>query len=73
MNVSTDMTAAYDAVLKDPCASRWLKGAVLASTLRDPVDALNDAEALACMCRRRVELVNELSRTINSQRGEAIG
>jgi hypothetical protein len=36
-----------DAVLGDPAASDWLKAALTASLERDPVDALNDALALA--------------------------
>jgi len=34
-------------VLGDPAASDWLKAAITASLKRDPVDALNDALALA--------------------------
>jgi hypothetical protein len=34
------------AVLADFSASDWLKGAVRSSLERDPVDALNDTEAL---------------------------
>jgi hypothetical protein len=36
-----------DVVLGDPAASDWLKAAITTSLKRDPVDALNDALALA--------------------------
>ena len=36
-----------DVVLGDPASSDWLKAAITASLKRDPVDALNDALALA--------------------------
>lgn len=34
-------------ILKDPAASHWLKQALSSALLRDPVDAINDAEVLA--------------------------
>lgn len=51
-----------DAVLGDPAASDWLKAALSASLKRDPVDALNDALALAEVLeghlRERLELAD---------------
>jgi hypothetical protein len=40
-------------VLRDPSASFWLKAALRSSLGRDPVDAANDAEALARLLDRR--------------------
>lgn len=36
-----------DEVLRDPAASFWLSDALRSALLRDPVDAVNDAEVLA--------------------------
>jgi hypothetical protein len=36
-----------DEMLNDPACSYWLKGALTSALMRDPVDAANDAEALA--------------------------
>lgn len=33
-------------ILDDPCASFWIKNALRSALVRDPVDALNDAELL---------------------------
>jgi hypothetical protein len=41
-------------IANDPSASYWLKAAVIASNQRDPVDALNDAEALVQVCKQRL-------------------
>lgn len=35
--------------------SHWLKDAKAASLLRDPVDALNDAEALVLFAQKRLD------------------
>ena len=43
--------AAMLAVLADPAASRWLKGALESAMLRDPVDAVYDAELLRIVRR----------------------
>lgn len=48
------------AVLADPSASYWLKGAIVGALDRDPIDALNDAEALASLLRDvRADLLAE--------------
>lgn len=52
MNSTTDSA---DAVLADPCASEWLKTALRTALLRDPVDAANDAMALAEFLARRAD------------------
>jgi hypothetical protein len=41
-------------VLSDPAASHWLKMALRDSLERDPVDALNDALALAGVLEERL-------------------
>lgn len=40
-------------VLQDPAASLWLRNALRAALVRDPVDAANDAEVLARLLDRR--------------------
>jgi hypothetical protein len=40
-------------VLRDPAASLWLRNALRAALVRDPVDAANDAEVLARLLDRR--------------------
>jgi hypothetical protein len=40
-------------VLKDPCASTWLKNAIRTALDRDLVDAANDAEYLAVILKAR--------------------
>ena len=40
-------------VLRDPAASLWLRNALRAALIRDPVDAANDAEVLARLLDRR--------------------
>ncbi len=44
-------------ILSDPCASNWLKDAVRAALKRDPVDAVNDAEALVEVLSDRLDAV----------------
>ena len=55
-----EMTLEADAVLSDPSTSFWLRTAVQEALARDPVDALNDALALAQVLdtnlRRRLAL-----------------
>ena len=41
-------------VLVDPTASAWLKSALRALDSRDPVDALNDVEALQEIAEQRL-------------------
>jgi len=48
------MNAAAD-VLTDPSASDWLRDALRSALERDPVDAANDAEALARVLRERCD------------------
>lgn len=43
-----------NAVLSDPAASDWLRAALRDSLTRDPVDALNDALALAGILEDRL-------------------
>jgi hypothetical protein len=49
-----------DQILADPAASSWLKEAVKSALERDPVDALNDALALAGALEARLRAVLEL-------------
>lgn len=42
-------------VLNDPTASTWLREALRSALERDPVDAANDAEALAQLLVQRAE------------------
>jgi hypothetical protein len=44
-------------VLTDPSASEWLKSALQTAMTRDPVDALNDAFALAGLLEERLKNV----------------
>jgi hypothetical protein len=46
-------------ILADPAASHWLKAALLAALERDPVDAANDAEALAQALEERAAEILE--------------
>jgi hypothetical protein len=41
----------------DPCASYWLRDSVKALLQRDPVDAVNDAEALALAMRDHLKII----------------
>jgi hypothetical protein len=47
-------------ILADPAASGWLKEALRSALERDPVDALNDALALAGALEDRLRIVLEL-------------
>ncbi|QSB03787.1 hypothetical protein JWZ98_23035 (plasmid) [Methylomonas sp. EFPC1] len=40
------MMPLHNKILNDPAASDWLKNALRAALVRDPVDAVNDAEIL---------------------------
>lgn len=53
------MTPEIQRTLSDPAASEWLKASLLASLSRDPVDAANDADALAAMLAERAERVSQ--------------
>ena len=44
-----------DQILSDPACSIWLKESLQQSLLRDPVDALNDAEVLAAVLKARLD------------------
>jgi hypothetical protein len=47
-------------VMADPCSSAWLKTGLSAALERDPVDALNDALALAGILEERLRTLLEL-------------
>jgi|TARA_B100001059_G_scaffold22416_1_gene17943 hypothetical protein len=48
----------FEQALKhDPSTSFWLKKQFEATKERDPVDALNDAEALVCALKARLKLL----------------
>jgi hypothetical protein len=49
-----------EAILDDPAASDWLKGALRTALDRDPVDALNDALVLAGALEARLRVVLDL-------------
>jgi hypothetical protein len=51
---------AGEEILDDPAASDWLKGALRTALERDPVDALNDALALAGALETRLRVVLDL-------------
>jgi hypothetical protein len=56
--MSTPMADPHvDDVLSDPASSHWLKSALRDSLERDPVDALNDALALAGVLEERLRQV----------------
>jgi hypothetical protein len=48
-------------ILGDPAASDWLKEALRTALERDPVDALNDALALAGTLEERLRTVLDLA------------
>jgi hypothetical protein len=50
----TDEVMEAQAVLADPATSFWLKSAIEAALVRDPVDALNDALVLAAVLDGRL-------------------
>jgi len=49
----TDDLPSIEEVLRDPAASLWLRNALRAALVSDPVDAANDAEILARLLDRR--------------------
>jgi hypothetical protein len=44
-------------ILSDPCASYWLKRAIVDSQARDIVDALNDAETLVRVLESELDTI----------------
>ncbi len=48
---------APEAILRDPAASDWLKGALRGALERDTVDAVNDAELLAAVLDERLRVL----------------
>jgi len=44
---------AIEQIIDDPAVSFWLKNALRAALMRDPVDAANDAEVLAQVLDQR--------------------
>jgi hypothetical protein len=48
-------------VFEDPAASDWLKEALRTACERDPVDALNDALALAEVLEERLRILFDLA------------
>lgn len=53
-----------DLILADLEASNWLKSALLAALLRDPVDAANDADVLAAVLARRAREILESTESL---------
>ena len=53
ITIETDYEAFVDALLSDPATSFWLKEAIRALGVRDPVDALGDAGVLFTLQQRR--------------------
>jgi len=58
--MSNKQTSEVRAVLADPGASDWLKTALTTALDRDPVDATNDAEILAGLLARNLDLIFSL-------------
>jgi hypothetical protein len=55
MTLESDKTIAR--LLADPSLSYWLRGALRTAAARDPLDALNDAEALCQVLTERAREV----------------
>ena len=53
MNATSPLPSSQ-AILSDPEASEWLKSALRSATMRDPIDALNDALVLAATLEERL-------------------
>ena len=53
----TPFMSAVSAVLEDPSTSNSLRQRIQADIVRDPIDALNDAERHVELCRMRVKEV----------------
>jgi hypothetical protein len=54
------------AVLADPATSKWLKVALEAALSRDPVDAANDAQALADLLSHRLDSMFQAAGVVRS-------
>lgn len=61
---TTAEDASVEAVLADPAASYWLQDALREALERDPVDALNDALALAGVLEERLRRVLGLDESL---------
>lgn len=48
-----DLLPTIEELMRAPAASTWLRSALSAALLRDPVDAANDGELLAKLLDRR--------------------
>jgi hypothetical protein len=48
-----ELVLKIEQIVDDPAASFWLKNALRAALMRDPVDAANDAELLAQVLEQR--------------------
>jgi hypothetical protein len=59
-NLDTEQTSAA-ALLQDPATSEWLKSMLQWALERDPVDALNDALALAGILEERLRVELDLN------------
>lgn len=46
-------------LMKDPATSNWLKEQLKSTKLRDPVDAINDAEVLVSVLKERASTIVE--------------
>ncbi len=58
---STDVSEwSISDVLADPATSAWIKAALSEALQRDPVDALNDALALAALLDARLREILDL-------------
>ena len=58
MPLESDKTIAL--LLVDPSLSYWLKGALRTAVERDPLDALNDAEALCQVLTGRAQEILDM-------------
>lgn len=52
----------FDAVVNGPATPYWLRAALLTLDKADPVDAVNEAEWLADLMRRRVDEIKLIER-----------
>jgi hypothetical protein len=58
---AANATSQEEAILADPAASQWIKGALQSALERDPVDALNDALLLAAALEERLRAILDLA------------
>ena len=54
---SNPMNATIQALLDDPSTSFWLKDALVAALRRDPIQAVNEAEALVAILNARADAI----------------